>query len=64
MEPLRISADPSPETIQIVSGETGLGYMLINVADFDPATMTRYVEGATRPSRARRRTPSGQSAST
>lgn len=34
----------APETMKIVSEETSLGYMIINVADFDKATMKKYVE--------------------
>lgn len=31
-----------PATMRIASEETGLGYMIINASDFDPATMTAY----------------------
>lgn len=33
-----------PKTIKIHSDETGLGYMIINEADFDPKVHKKYTE--------------------
>lgn len=36
---------PAPATMKIASEDTEAGYIIINAADFDPATMTPYGAG-------------------
>lgn len=42
--PTMIYTDRAPDTVRIVSTETASGFVLINKADFNPATMQLYEE--------------------
>ncbi len=50
--PALVTPSPCPSTMRIAEPEHPAGFIIVNVEDFDPATMTAYDE-PTAPRRAR-----------